>query len=127
MDRESRNSKRTSGDKLPICRNAEYPAPHTAIFSDLLGPPTPDDLNRLPQPALDLALVAHLAVPVVDPVLRRLLREMAMPFGDLGVARRAQHRRLPQLRRPIIAERCIFGASALAAFEIRHWCCPLRL
>ena len=53
----------------------------------LLGPPTPDDLDRLPQPALDLAPVAHLAVPVVDPVLRRLLREMAMPFGDLGVAR----------------------------------------
>ena len=83
-----------------------------------LGPPTPDDLDRLPQPALDLAPVAHLAVSVVDPVLRWLLREMAMPFGDLGVARRAQHRRLPQLRRPIIAERSIFGASALGAFEI---------
>jgi hypothetical protein len=76
--------------------------------------------DRLPQPALDLAPVAHLAVPAVDPVLRQLLREMAMPFGDLGVARRAQHRRLPQLRRPIIAKRGIFGASALGAFEIRH-------
>ena len=90
----------------------------------LLGPPTPDDLDRLPQPALDLAPVAQLAVPVVDPVLRRFLREMAMPFGDLGVAPRAQHRRLPQLRRPIIAKRGIFDASALVAFEIRHDVAP---
>src|SRR5262249_11614360 len=79
-----------------------------------------DDLDRLPEPAFDVASATHQAVPVLDPVLWRLLRELAMPFGDPGIAGRAQHRRLPQLLPPVMAERRIPDATALAALEIRH-------
>jgi hypothetical protein len=47
----------------------------------------PDCLDRLPEPALDIALAEQQTAFVADPVAGRLLRELAMPFSDGGVTR----------------------------------------
>src|SRR6516164_341200 len=79
-----------------------------------------ENLDRLPQPALDRAFVQQESVPVVDEGVGRFARKLVVPFPDRRVASRAQGGRLAQARPPIVAERRVLDAIAFAASEQRH-------
>jgi hypothetical protein len=57
--------------------------------------------QRLAQPFLDMARIPEEATLVAEPSLGRLLWELPMPPGNLGITGRAQNRRPLHARRPI--------------------------
>jgi hypothetical protein len=84
-----------------------------------------DDLYRPPQPILNFALTPEKEAALVTlPALGRRLRKLAMPLGNLRVTRRAYSWIPSQMGRPIIGQRRIFYAMALATPEERHFWNP---
>src|SRR5712691_891312 len=76
------------------------------------------DIDRLSQPAFELVLAPkEKATLVGDPALGRIPGKFAVPSRNLGIARRAQGRRLLQARRPEMAQRGILDAATPAALE----------
>ena len=108
---------------------AEFGIPNARplILGCILWRTSATDLDRLPQPILNVALLKEKTAFVLEPMLGRFSRELPMPSRDFGVTSRAQRGSFPQPSHPITAKARIFDTTAVAALEKRHCCLPKPL